>query len=45
MPFNHFAAMAAALWVIALCALVTTLRAFGFWRWLGRKALDWAGRV
>ena len=40
MPFNHFAAMAGALWVIALCALVTVLRAFGFWRWLKYRWLD-----
>jgi hypothetical protein len=34
MPFNHFAVIAYALVVVALCSLVMTLRAFGFWRWL-----------
>jgi hypothetical protein len=37
MPFSDFRLMAAALLVIAGCALATTLRSFGFTRWLPPK--------
>ena len=40
MPFNHFAVIAYALVVVALCSLVMTLRAFGFWRWLEYQWAD-----
>jgi hypothetical protein len=40
MPFSDFRLMALALLVIAGCALATTLRAFGFYRWAKYQYAD-----
>jgi hypothetical protein len=40
MPFSDFRLMALALVVIAGCALATTLRAFGFYRWARFRYAD-----
>ena len=52
MPFNAFNSMAFALWVLALCALVTVLKQFGFWRWAADNLtapyqwfLTWLARI
>jgi 8-oxo-dGTP pyrophosphatase MutT (NUDIX family) len=39
-PFNHFAVIAYALVVVALCSLAVTLRTFGVWRWLKYQWAD-----
>jgi hypothetical protein len=40
MPFSDFRLMAIALLVIAGCALATTLRQFGFYRWARFRYAD-----
>ena len=44
-PYSHFTIMAWSLFTLAVCAVVTVLKSFGFWRWVGNKTLDWVARV
>jgi hypothetical protein len=43
--WTAFDQIATSLSVIAGCAVVTVLKQFGFWRWLGRTVLDWTAKV